>query len=234
MSKRKPFRKKFIFRTIVFLTFLFFYVYDLELLTSITSYSLGFFKVYHVIWLFLMLEMSQVLLPVLNNHISTGKIFARHYKKTKAPYDKKALQNYINKYNIRAVWAALFWLALLLFIGIFLYTGKLEVWSIHLIVVFFYFADEFCINIWCPFGAWIVRSKCCNACRIYNWNFFLIYSPYIFICSFWTYSLLLMSLIILLQWEYLHYKNPQRISEISNANLQCSECPDEGLTTCKY
>ena len=234
MNKKAPIRKKFIFRTIIFLGFVFLYIFDLEMLKKIINYDLKYFKVYHVIWLFLMLEMLQVLLPKFNNYISSGKIFARHFRERKAPYDEKAVLHFTKKYNRRAGGAGIFWLTLLLCIGFFYSTGKINVMSIHLIVVFFYFSDEFCINIWCPFGAWIVRSKCCNTCRIHNWNYFMIFSPYIYIFSLWTYSLLITSLIILIQWEYLHFRYPQRFSDVSNINLWCGDCPDKGSTTCKF
>ncbi|UNC92217.1 hypothetical protein [Candidatus Contubernalis alkaliaceticus] len=233
MIERKPIRRKFIFRTIVFLVILYLYMFNLEMLTEIINYRLGDVKVYHVIWLLLMLEMLQILLPKYNRHISCGKIFARHFREKKVPYDKKEVLEYTKKYNRRAGWAGFFWLTLLFLIGIFYFARIIDLISIHLIAVFFYFSDEFCINVWCPFRAWIVRNKCCNACRIYNWSHFMIFSPFIFIFSFWTYSLLVMSLVIFIQWEYLHYKYPERFSELSNANLKCGDCP-ERVQNCRF
>ena len=52
----------------------------------------------------------------------------------------------------------------------------------------------------------------------------MMFSPYIFIPTFWTYSLVLLSLVILVQWEYLHHRYPERFSEVSNLNLLCSNC----------
>ncbi len=225
----KYLRGKFIFRTVIFLVTFGLAVYDLEALKGILYYDIFYFKTFHLIWIFLMVEMLQVFIPVLNKRVSCGKGFARHYRETSRDYDKKALQNHTRKYNRRAGWAGLLWLMLLLVTGILYRTGVINVTGIHLIVVFLYFSDEFCINIWCPFRAWIVRSKCCNACRIYNWGHMMIFSPYIYVFSFWTYSLLILALLIFLQWEFLHFKYPQRFWEVSNVNLQCSSCRTAGM-----
>ncbi len=231
-NSKKHLRVKFIFRTVVLLMTFGLAVYDFELLKTIIFYDISFFKTFHLIWLFLMVEMLRVFVPAFNKSISCGKGFAKHYRETSRAYDKKALQSYTKKYNRRAGWAGLLWLTLLLVIGGFYHAGAVNAIGIHMIVVLFYFGDEVCINIWCPFGAWIVRNKCCNTCRIYNWNYFMIFSPYVYVFSFWTYSLLGMALLIFLQWEYLHFKYPERFWEFSNVNLQCGSCWDMGLAVC--
>lgn len=217
-------RKKFIFRTIVLLFSFGIALYDIELLKEILYFDLKYFQVYHIIWLFLMLGMLQVFIPYFNNHVSCGKAFAKHFKESTIVCDKEVLKESIRKNNLGAIKSALFWLLLLFIIWVLYYLNIISQTAIHLIVVFFYFSDQFCINIWCPFRVWFIKNKCCNSCRIYNWGHFMMFSPYIFIPSFWTYSLVFMSFLILIQWEYMHYRYPQRFLEISNANLLCSNC----------
>ena len=55
-------------------------------------------------------------------------------------------------------------------------------------------------------------------------------TPLIFIPSIWTYSLVLVGLIIFIQWEYMNKKYPERFSPISNKTLRCSECSHD----CRY
>ena len=82
----------------------------------------------------------------------------------------------------------------------------------------------FCVNVWCPFHKIIVGNKCCNECRIYNWGHIMYLTPLIAIMNFWTYNLLILSLIIMLQWEYQYIRYPERFSPISNKNLRCNVC----------
>lgn len=220
--KDKP---RFIFRTVILLITFSMAVYDISLLIELVRFEILSIKLYHLLWIFMLFGMIQVCVPVLNNHVSCGKMFSKHFKDTYNSSESLINHN-ITKNNQGALRVAFFWILLLSIIGIFYYKNIIDIMHIHLIVVFFYFSDQFCINFWCPFRAWIVRNKCCNSCRIYNWGYFMIFSPYIFIPSIWTYSLIFMSLLILIQWEYMHYKHPYRFLEITNANLQCLNCSE--------
>lgn len=217
-------KRKFVFRAFVSIVAFGLAFYDIDLLIKVFYFDLTYFKLYHILWFLLMLGMIQVCIPIFNNHVSCGKMFAKHFKANTTFYDKEALKEHTRRNNLGAVRAGIFWSVLLAVIGLLYFRNLIDKITIHLIVVFFYFSDQFCINIWCPFRSWIVKNKCCNTCRIFNWGHFMIFSPYIFIPTFWTYSLLMMSITILIQWEYMHFKHPYRFSEISNANLQCINC----------
>ncbi|MDI6618347.1 MAG: hypothetical protein QME45_06675 [Clostridiales bacterium] len=216
-------KKKFVFRAIVFVFAYGLGIYNAGILESIFYYKIKFIRVYHILWAFLMLNMVKVSIPTLNRHISGGKMFAKYFKEDPG-YSKDVLYEYIKKNNQRALLVAVLWVMLLFSIGFLYYKNIINKLAIHLIVVLFYFGDIFCINVWCPFRTFIVKSKCCNSCRIFNWGYFMNFSPYIFIPSFWTYSLVAMSLILLVQWEYLHHKYPYRFYEVSNLYLRCSSC----------
>ena len=76
----------------------------------------------------------------------------------------------------------------------------------------------------------IVRNKCCNECRIYNWGHIMYLTPLIFIKSFWTYSLVVVGIFLFIQWEYMNLKHPERFSPISNKTLRCGNCNHD----CRY
>lgn len=214
--------KKLVFRFILFIIVVLISLYDISLLKKALIFDIGFFSIYQILWLFFLSEMLLILVPRWSNYIGSGKLYVKHYSETK--YKQEALLEYTKKFNRRALLALLFWVLLLSGVGVLFLKGLISQIGLFLIFLFLYFADQFCVNIWCPFHAWIVRSKCCNACRIYNWDHVMIVSPLVFIPSFWTWSLVAVALVIMIQWEYQHYRFPERFSEISNLNLQCRYC----------
>ena len=217
-------RKKLILRTIIATITFGLALLNIELLKSVFYLQIYYFKGYQICWFLLIANMILVCIPKFNGNISNGKIFKKYFKENPIVYNKKAVKIYTKESDKKAKKVGLIWAFLIAIIGLLLFKNIINTVTINLIVVFFYFSDQFCINIWCPFRVWIIKNRCCNSCRIYNWGHFMIFSPYIFISSFWTYSLVIMSLFVLLQWEYMHYKYPDRFCEISNLNLQCSHC----------
>ncbi len=200
-------------------------------LWSIVNWASGPVRGYQLGWSFYMLGTVWLLIPAFSLRVSSGKLFLRHFRPSVTADRREAVFASTRKANRAALRAAAFWIGILSLVGalhFFVFKGAL---FILMTVVFFYFFDEFCINVWCPFRAWIVRSKCCHTCRIHSWGRFMIVSPLLFLPSFWSCSLVAASLIVLGQWEYLHSRHPERFSEISNRNLQCRECTSP---TCDY
>ena len=54
---------------------------------------------------------------------------------------------------------------------------------IYLVFMIYYWADMFCVNVWCPFHKLFFKSKCCNECRIYNWDHVMFCTPFLLIKS---------------------------------------------------
>lgn len=217
-------RIKLVLRTMIFIFAFAAAIWDIDLLKGLFSYGFGYFRTYHIIWLLLITEMLFVCIPSLNRQVSCGKLFARHYRETALHYDENALKAHTRLENRRAAIAALLWFAALSAIGALYFTVIKDKIYLHLAVVLFYFGDQVAINIWCPIRAWIISNKCCTTCRIYNWDNMMIFSPYIFLPSIWTWTILGLAAFILVQWEYMHHKHPQRFAEISNLNLGCRAC----------
>jgi hypothetical protein len=215
---------KFFFRGFIFAAAFFLVLFEPGLLQRLIYGRIGPFRGYQLLWAFLMVEMLRVFLPRWNQHVSCGRLFSKHFKPSDRPYTKAAFETSLRADQRGALRAAGSWALVLLAIYGALTLGWIERQNLHLIVLFFYFADEVCIHFWCPFRSFIVKNKCCITCRIYNWGHFMMFSPYLFLPSFWTWSLLGLSLLLLLQWEIMHGLYPQRFLAISNANLQCQNC----------
>ena len=116
-------RKKFIFRTFVLIFSLFMVLYDQNLLLNLLSYEVYFFKVYHALWLMLMLEMLQVCIPKLNNYVSCGKLFSKHYRGNPGSYEDEVLLRSVRKFNLGALRSGIIWAIMLSIIG-FLYLNS--------------------------------------------------------------------------------------------------------------
>lgn len=215
-------KKIFIVRSIIFFSMLSVLLFGKEIATDIFMYEIMFkIKVFHLLWGFLMLEMVLVLIPSLDHFTGCGKIYKRNYMPKK--YDLDDLNKQLNKINKKAVYVLLIWILFLLVLR------KLNVSDYYLIIIVIslYYLDQVFVNIWCPFKHIILKNKCCASCRIYNWGFPMLVSPLIFIESFYSYSLIFVSLIVLIQWENLFKKYPERFSEISNERLKCINCTDK-------
>jgi hypothetical protein len=161
-----------------------------------------------------------------SNNTGAKKAFRISYKEN--PIEKsniKAnLRKTIKESNVKVIKVALFWIAILFLITVLFYFNVIGVLSLYLLIAFFIFTDALFINFWCLFRKLITGSKCCNTCRIHNWGPILAFSPLILIPTFWTYTILFFAFLILIQWEYLHWKHPKRFYEITNNNLQCQNC----------
>ncbi len=201
------------------------YLFRREQLQNIASYKILWnISPLHILWALLMLEMLLVPIPAFNRFVGCGKHFKRHYIPNPASRRSEAFYTYTFRMNEATVVVLAVWVAVILVIGACFYAGLLGPMEIVLITVFLYLCDQICVNIWCPFQSFIIGNKCCNTCRIYNWGHFMLFSPLIYLNTFYSISLLGVSFLILLQWEYLHHKYPERFSEITNLALRCSHC----------
>ena len=71
-----------------------------------------------------------------------------------------------------------------------------------------------------------MKNKCCINCRIYDWGHFMMFTPMLFIRNFFSWSLFFTACIVLIKWEIIYAKHPERFYEGSNKNLQCQNCKD--------
>ncbi|MCX7965169.1 MAG: hypothetical protein N2596_00890 [Syntrophorhabdaceae bacterium] len=201
-------------------------IFNPDILKRFFTYNIfSSIKTYHLLWFITILILLKRFIPSLNKKINLGKIYSRNYLEAgpDSPAKRERLLKYMKKINSGAIRSAIYWILLILTMWLWRKAQLLDDLWIFIIVIFFIFMDEFCASVWCPFQA-IIGNKCCNTCRINNWGYLMAFSPMIFIPSFWTYSILLISIAAIIQWEYLYNRHPERFYELYNANLMCRNC----------
>ena len=122
---------------------------------------------------------------------------------------------------------ALVWLALNGILGALYLFGVYDAGILILVCLFYAVCDMICILFFCPFQTWFMKNKCCGSCRIYNWDYAMMFTPLVFIPSVYTYSLLGLSLLLLLKWEVTYKMHPERFAENTNCALDCSRCEEK-------
>ena len=199
-----------------------------DLLIRFFTFKFVFFNVYHVFWLVVVLILLKRMIPGLNRKIGPAKIFENKYVPglARTPVREERLRSYVAKVNRGALKTAVYWTLVILAVGGLYHRNVFGTTGLFIIVVFFVFMDQFCVSLWCPFE-WLIGNKCCNSCRINNWGYLMAFLPLVFLPSFWTYSIILLSGVVVAQWEYLFYRHPERFFELYNACLMCRNCPEK-------
>ena len=87
--------------------------------------------------------------------------------------------------------------------------------------------DMICILFFCPFQTWFLKNKCCSTCRIYNWDYAMMFTPLFFVMKPYTWGLLALSVALLIRWEITFYLHPERFSEQTNDYLRCQNCTEK-------
>lgn len=87
--------------------------------------------------------------------------------------------------------------------------------------------DMICILFFCPFQTWFLKNKCCSTCRIYNWDYAMMFTPLFFVMKPYTWGLLALSVGLLIRWEITFYKHPERFSDQTNDYLRCQNCSEK-------
>lgn len=221
---------KFWIRLFLFLIISFLVLYDPNIINKIIDYKIFWeIRVIHIIWVFLMYEVLEVMIPGLSKYTYNGKHFLKHFNPEKN-YDMDKFNDFYKKNVLRAFRSLFFWIVVNIPFAVLFFMGIIGEPFMFWLFFAYYFADVFCINVFCIFHLFITKNKCCNECRIYNWDHLMYCTPLIFIPNFWTYSLIFVSLLSVIQWEYLYFKYPERFSPVTNKNLQCIHCQ----TDCRF
>ena len=87
--------------------------------------------------------------------------------------------------------------------------------------------DMICILFFCPFQSWFLKNKCCCTCRIYNWDYAMMFTPLFFVRKTYAWSMLALSVLLLVRWEITFYRHPERFSDKTNEYLSCSNCSEK-------
>ncbi len=173
-----------------------------------------------VTWCVFVLEMVLRFFPSRFESPGCQKQFARNYIKS-------GRTEILIPDNNGTVLVALVWI---IFNGIFGWlhmTGILDDGIMILLCSAYSVCDMICILFFCPFQTWFMKNKCCSACRIYNWDYAMIFTPLFFVRRSYSWSLLALSVALLLRWEITFYRHPERFSENTNDYLQCRNCTEK-------
>ena len=232
MSKiRKVYFTKLVIRSIILVASIL--IYFLAPSQFDIVYGINFFKkfsIFHLLWLAWVFDMITQLMPVKNIALGSQKLFKEKFRPAiHKLLDWDKLKEYIIKTNKAAGNVMLVWTALLVLIGVLKLFNVINSKHILLISITFYVCDLICVLIWCPFRL-MLGNKCCTTCRIFNWDHFMMFSPMLFVGSFFALSLFLLALINIIVWEIMIYLHPERFWEHSNMALKCSECTDKLCT----
>ena len=99
-----------------------------------------------------------------------------------------------------------------------------------LICLAYSICDIVCILFFCPFETFWLKNKCCGSCRIYNWDYAMMFTPLFFVRKIYTWTLLIAAVLLLIRWEIAVYRYPERFSEKTNAYLHCENCTEKLCT----
>lgn len=232
MSKiRKSYFASLIGRCIIFILSVIIFILKPEWLNIL--HGGNFFRRFsplHILWVIWVIDMIQQLIPV-KKHIPLGsqKLFKQHFKPIREKINYQSLRTYVISTTKSAYKVFLLWAALILVLGVLYHLGVLAAEHLFLISATFYVCDLICVLIWCPFRM-IMQNRCCTTCRIFNWDHLMMFSPMLFINSFYSVSLLILAFAVWVVWEICVMMYPERFWEQTNAALRCSECTDKLCT----
>jgi hypothetical protein len=129
--------------------------------------------------------------------------------------------------NNATVLVALVWIVFNGIFGALHMAGLLDDGIMILLCSAYSVCDMVCILFFCPFQTWFLKNKCCSACRIYNWDYAMMFTPLFFVRRSYAWSLLALSVALLVRWEITFFLHPERFSEKTNEYLRCKNCTEK-------
>ena len=205
---------RLILRSILFIAVLTAYILDkIQILKSFTPLLAA-------VWVFFITEMILRFFPSRLESMGGQKQFKRNYE----PVGEGIKP--INQTWQTTALIALVWIALNAVFGALYLTGIFDRGIMILIAIAYSVCDIICILFFCPFQVWFMKNRCCTTCRIYNWDFAMMFTPLAFIPGVYYYSLLGCALVLLIRWELTYRLHPERFSVATNHCLECSRCKE--------
>ena len=175
-------------------------------------------------------EMIERFIPSKTSSMGSQKQHLRNYRPTSE--SKPELQSW--KVTLLVF---ISWIALNSIFGVLYFLEIIDQGILMLISLFYSVSDMICILYFCPFQTWIMHNRCCTTCRIYNWDFPMMFTPLVFIIVTKTESgymvnpfalvLVLTALALLLKWEITYHNHPERFSEKTNLSIRCENCQEK-------
>lgn len=218
---------KFLIRIIIFFSILSVYLLNKNLLLRLVTSPIRYgITPLHIVWLIFIIMMLIHLFPKKPFTMALLKAKKSTYNNIEN-YSEVNLYKYIQNQNCKAWIVMLLWLLFNAIWGLFFAFDVIDEADLFMLTIFYFLCDYICILIYCPFQSHIMKNKCCVNCRIYDWGHFMMFTPMVFIRSFYTWSLFFLSCIVLIRWELIYAAHPERFWSGSNKNLQCQYCKDK-------
>jgi len=173
-----------------------------------------------VIWIVFVVEMILRFFPSKTESMGCQKQFKKNY----IPTGEKTPERMSWK---RTLAVASVWLLLNAIIGALYLLGVYDGGILILVSLLYAVCDMICILFFCPFQTWFMKNKCCTTCRIYNWDYAMMFTPLVFINNVFARSLFILSIILLVEWEVLYKLFPERFVENCNSSLSCANCQEK-------
>ena len=173
-----------------------------------------------IIWIIYAVEMILRFFPSELESMGSQKQFSRNYQ----PSGRTEL-NLTSPWRTFAATAA--WLALNGLFGLLFFRKIIDRDILVLISLAYGVCDMVCILFFCPFQTFILKNRCCTDCRIYNWDYAMMFTPLFFVRRSYAWSLLALSVALLIRWEITFFRHPERFSENTNAYLHCKNCTEK-------
>ncbi len=155
-----------------------------------------------------------------SDYAATG-IFTKKEQANKRTADKGALIALGLFYAMNAVWLVLYLLEVF---------RPQELFGLMLL---YYIGDMICVLGFCPFRLLFMRNRCCNVCRIYNWDAIMLVTPLLLVPGLYSWTLGLIAIAYTIVWEVSYYRHPERFFDSSNVSLSCKHCK-HGLCPYRY
>ena len=208
-----------VFRSLIFLSTIAAYI-----VLKTTHANLYWWIMEGIILVFFSYKMISRLIPSKRESMGNQKVFLKNYiNKIK---DLKQITSLKNEGN-RVAWiVAIVWLLGNISIFILYFCKIIDREFLMIIAMAFSVCDLVCVLAICPFQRLFMRNKCCNTCRIYNWDFAMMFTPLWVVPSIITLPLVLQSLTVLIHWEVKHNQFPERFYEETNDCLSCKNCKE--------
>ena len=212
---------RLIYRSVLFLLLLIGYIsYRVELTAALTTIYEHWPIILIIIWAIFVVEMVFRFFPSGYESPGCQKQFARNYKKS----GKTEIRVPDNNATLLI---ALIWIVFNGIFGALHVTGVLDDGVMLLLCCAYSVCDMICILFFCPFQSWLMKNKCCVTCRIYNWDYAMMFTPLFFIQNVYTWSLLALSVALMIRWEITFFRHPERFSEETNDYLKCRNCTEK-------
>ena len=212
---------RLVYRSVIFLLLLISYIsyriHDGEAITDVLERRP---LILVVAWIVSAVEMVFRFFPSRLESPGCQKQFRRNYIKS-------GETNIRIQDNNATVLVALVWIVFNGIVGALRMSDVLDDGIMILLCSAYSVCDLICILFFCPFQTWFMKNKCCGTCRIYNWDYAMMFTPFFFVRKLYAWSLLGLSVALLVRWEITFYRHPERFAENTNEYLQCRNCTEK-------